>query len=399
MDLAPSLETGPFDPVASARDLQPWLRDQAARIEAANRVPDDVAARLVDAGMFRMTLPARYGGLECCPSTAWRATFEIARGCSSCAWLVGLITANILMLGKFSARAQEDVFGNGQPAIVPMLTGGVGHGITVTPVEGGIRLSGNWRYASGIDVARWLGLLIDLPRGDGMAPTLVLVPQSAFVIDHDSWQVLGMRGTGSKNVSLTDTFVPEHRFMDWSVLQAGGKHADCPNDAPVYDYPLNSVFAMSVAAPTLGVASAVAETYREVAGRRVNSGTKVAQIEDRASWIRLAAAEAVMSMAQDILTLDARSITAACTAGHEVSLVDRARYRMRTSRATSLALSEAQGIFRSIGGSLLPSGTRMERLFRDLHAMSSHFLLAEDPIGEIRGRMLLGLDLPSGARI
>lgn len=388
-----------FDPVANARDLQPWLLEQAGRIEAANRIPDDVAERLVDAGLFRMTLPARHGGLECCPSVAWQAVFEVARGCSSCAWLVGLITANILMIGKFSAAAQDDVFGQGQPAIVPMLTGGVGHGITVTPVDGGIRLSGNWRYASGVDVASWLGLLVDRPEGDGVVPTLVMVPQTAFAIDHDSWNVLGMRGTGSKNVRLDEVFVPRHLFMDWAVLQAGGRHPDCPNTAPVYDYPLNPVFAMSVGAPTLGVAAAVAETYRDVVGRRVNSGTKVAQIEDRGSWIRLAAAEAVMSMAQDTLIRDAALITGHCDSGLEVPLDARARVRMRTARATALALTEAQGIFRSVGGSLLPTGTRIERLFRDVHAMSSHFLLAEDPIGEIYGRLLLGLELPPGARI
>lgn len=389
------------DPLGAMRALVPWLAGEAARIEAEGRIPEDVAARLIGAGLFDMAAPRRFGGLQMPPEEIWPVVFEVARGCASSAWLVGLIAANVTMLGKFSDRAQEEVFGGAAAPVVPMLTGGVGQDIVASPAPGGITLSGRWRYASGIDIASWVGLLVTLPAEEGRppAPAIVLVPAEAFAVDHSSWNVLGMRGTGSKTVTLQQTFVPRHRFMDWATLQAGGRHPDCTTEGEIYDLPLNAIFAMSVAAPTLGVASAVVACFRDVVATRVSAGTGKAQIEDRAAHIQLAGAEATMSLLRDGLVQDAARLLAQARAGTAPDLIARAAIRTRIARSCELARAEAQAIFAAVGGALLPSGSPVERLFRDLHAMSSHFLLQKDVIGELYGRLLLGLDVPPGARI
>ncbi len=104
--------------------------------------PADVAERLFETGLFNLMRPQRFGGFGVSPRYAWEATFNIASGCSSSAWLAGLTSANIIMLGKFSADAQREIFAPGVSPIVPMLTGGVGQDIKIEPAEGGIVLSG-----------------------------------------------------------------------------------------------------------------------------------------------------------------------------------------------------------------------------------------------------------------
>jgi 3-hydroxy-9,10-secoandrosta-1,3,5(10)-triene-9,17-dione monooxygenase len=157
------------DVAQKAKTLCGWLQGQATQIEAERRIPDDVVERLATTGLFRMMQPPRFGGLGCTPREAWEAVFEVGKGCGSCAWIVGLNSANVLMLGKFSEQAQRDVFLCGKPAIVSLLTGGVGSGVTAERVSGGVLISGRWRYASGIDVASWAGLLVPLPDGNGGA--------------------------------------------------------------------------------------------------------------------------------------------------------------------------------------------------------------------------------------
>lgn len=389
------------DPVSRAAELKEWLSGQAARIEEAGRIPDDVAERLVAANLFRMTQPKRFGGLGLPPHKAWEAVFEVGRGCSSSAWLVGLVTANILMVGKFSDEAQREVFLGAKPAIVPVLTGGVGRDIKTERVEGGILLTGKWRYASGIDIASWVGLLIHIAGTNGAEAEqhVVLVPQSEFSIDHESWKVLGMRGTGSKDVSLSATFVPEHRWTSWALLQAGGKHEKCSNDEHIFDYPLNTVNAMSVLAPTLGVASAVADEFRELVMRRVSAGTQQHQIEDKIAQVGVARGIATAALLRKSLVTDAAEVLHKIEKGTRLAEEDRAAVRMRIAMMSRLALGAAQDMFAAVGGSLLPSGSRMERLFRDLHAMSSHFLLQSEPIGEAYGKFLLGFGFPPGARL
>jgi len=389
-------------PVAQrARALCSWLQSKAEEIDAAKRIPDDVVERLASADLWRMTQPTRFGGLGRGPREAWEAVFEIAKGCGSCAWIAGLNSANVLMLGKFSEQAQSDVFLSGRPAIISFLTGGVGSNLTAERVSGGVLLGGRWRYASGIDVASWTGVLVSIPHGNGGEPEphVVLVPQDAFSIDHSSWNVLGMRGTGSKDISLKPTFIPEHRWMSWNQLQAGEKHPDCPNDELIYEYPLNSVFAMSVLAPTLGVASAVAEEFRDLVKTRINSGTQQRQRDDKVAQIDVASGEATMAMMRQSLLDDADLVLQIMQTGRPLTPEERGAIRMRLAVAARLALAAAQKMFSALGGSLLPTGSRAERLFRDLHAMSSHFLLQPDAIGEAYGRLLLGLDLPPGARL
>jgi len=388
--------------LAAAQTLTPWLRTQAARIEHDNRIPDDVVARLDGAGILRLSMPRRHGGLGLAPADSWRAIMAIASGCSSCGWVTGLGAANVLMLGGFPDQAQADVFGCGRPTVVPMLTGGVGLGIQVQRVaDGGIQLSGRWRYASGIDVASWVGLLVPVPDRDGGAPEphVVLVPQDAFAIDHESWRVLGMRGTGSKTVSLAHVKIPVHRMMRWADLQAGHVHPDSGNPEPVWRFPLNTIFAMSVLAPVLGVAQAVAETYVEVLTTRMRSATKERQIEDKASQIEAASMMATVATLQHQLIADSQDVLDRLQTGRAFPAIDRAAMRMRIATAGRQVLTAAQRVFTSIGGSLLVQGTPMERLFRDLHAMSSHFLLQPEPIGEAYGRLLLGLEPPPGARL
>jgi 3-hydroxy-9,10-secoandrosta-1,3,5(10)-triene-9,17-dione monooxygenase len=187
--------------------------------------------------------------------------------------------------------------------------------------------------------------------------------------------------------------------MDWSILQAGGKHPACPNTEAAYDFPLNSAFAMSVLAPTLGVASAVAEEFVSIVRKRVSAGTQQAQLGDKFAHVDVATAAATMATLRQALLSDTCAIEAEIGAGRSPSLEMRGLVRMKIALASRQALSIAQHLFAAIGGNLLPEGTSIERLFRDVHAMSSHFLLQPEVIGEAYGRLLLGLELPPGARL
>ena len=260
-------------------------------------------------------------------------------------------------------------------------------------------LSGRWRYASGIDAATWAGLLVPVPIDGQPVMHVVLVPANEFAVDHQSWNVMGMRGTGSKDIALTRTFVPEHRWMNWQILQEGGRHPTCPHHGPISDAPLNAINAMSTLAPTLGVASAVAEEYREIVKKKVSPAAQKVLVEDRVAQIEAATGEATLAILRRALLDDADLIMREAERAGGVSLLDRAAIRTRIAVGSRLALQTAQRLFAGLGSSVLPTGTRIERLFRDVHAMSTHMLLQPEAIGEVYGRLLLDLPLPPTARV
>lgn len=388
--------------VRAVDELTPWLAEQSARIDAERRIPDDVIERLIDTGIFRLAQPRQFGGLGALPSIIWETTYKVACGSPSCAWITGLGAANALAMARFSPEAQADIFMGGKPAVFSLLSGGVGANIVTQRHDDHVSVSGDWRYASGIDVSNWVGTLIELPpeEGDGPPqPHMALIPTADFEIDHDSWHVIGMRGTGSKNVTLSDCKVPYHRIMDWAELQADRCHPDCPNDEVAQRFPFNTLLAMSVIAPTLGTAQASAEAVAGIVLDRVNSGTKKRQIEDNVTHVRVATAIARIKMLQRFVIAETEALERHLREENAVSLAERARIRTQFAVAARDALSTCQDLFALIGGSLLPEGTRLEGLFRDMHTMSTHFLLQPDIIGEAYGRLLLGLELKPGTRI
>jgi 3-hydroxy-9,10-secoandrosta-1,3,5(10)-triene-9,17-dione monooxygenase len=156
---------------------------------------------------------------------------------------------------------------------------------------------------------------------------------------------------------------------------------------------------MSVLAPTLGVASACSEECIKIIRGRVSSGNQQAQINDKIAQVDAGSSAATMSLLRDFLISETAAIENRILQSGPLTHEERGLSRAKVAIASRQALSSAQRLFAALGGSLLPEGTRIERLFRDVHAMSSHFLLQPEPISEAYGRLLLGLELAPGTRL
>jgi len=385
--------------IASARDLIPLLKEVGASHDSSKRISDDVARRLREAGFFRICQSVENGGYGMRPSVLWRVAREIARGDSATAWILSLAGLHPWMAGMFPIAAQDEVFRDGKDAVVIALTGNVGRGVDAVLDDGHYRITGKWTYASGIDVADWAAVLVEVPNQDGgKEQRLLLVPQSSFRIDHDSWNVFGMQGTGSKDVYLSDERVPAYRTLKWLDLQRAQVPGTERNRGPMYRIPHTSLFVMSVAAPIVAVASGLLDIYIETVKKRIPAGLNSPQTEDRFSLAELGKAASRIDMAFDQLMHDVDEMWDQAVAGKEFSIEQRTRYRASGPTICDTALSASNDLVRNLGGSLLPLGP-VERYFRDLHSMAAHFLMQANPAAELYGRALLGMPLPPNARI
>jgi 3-hydroxy-9,10-secoandrosta-1,3,5(10)-triene-9,17-dione monooxygenase reductase component len=149
----------------------------------------------------------------------------------------------------------------------------------------------------------------------------------------------------------------------------------------------------------LGVASACSEECIRIMRSRVSSGNQQAQINDKIAQVDAGGSAASMSLLRDFLINETAAIEERIGRAGVLAPEERGLSRTKVAIASRQALSSAQRLFAELGGSLLPEGTRIERLFRDIHAMSSHFLLQPEPISEAYGRLLLGLEPAPGTRL
>ena len=87
--------------VKRARDMVPFLAEQAANAEAARKIPEQTIAKMHEAGFFRVLQPKRWGGFEMDPQVFFDVQMTLAEGCMSTAWIYGVIAVHNWQIALF----------------------------------------------------------------------------------------------------------------------------------------------------------------------------------------------------------------------------------------------------------------------------------------------------------
>ncbi|MEA2842495.1 MAG: 3-hydroxy-9,10-secoandrosta,3,5(10)-triene-9,17-dione monooxygenase, partial [Actinomycetota bacterium] len=198
------LSSEPPEPPALDRFLV-GLRDARDEIEAGRSLPDSVVRGLVDAGLARLCVPRRLGGDQADPVALARCLEAVARADASTAWCAWIYASAPWFLAYATPAAIEAVYGDGPDALVASPLAPTGR---ATTVDGGVRVSGRWPFASGSRHCDWFLCRVVLDGGPGQR--LVLMP-TYEVARLDNWWPNGLSGTGSGDVAVDDVFVPRER--------------------------------------------------------------------------------------------------------------------------------------------------------------------------------------------
>ncbi len=140
---------------ARATALVPQLLDPAAEADRLRRMPDANVAALQQAGLLKVLQPRRFGGWQASLRTHLDVVSEIARGCASTGWCLGVMHAHSWLMSLFPPAAQQDTFGHNADAIISAVI--TPHG-TARATQDGYILNGFWPFASGVEHADWLFL-------------------------------------------------------------------------------------------------------------------------------------------------------------------------------------------------------------------------------------------------
>lgn len=390
----------PDELIGRARAMVPALRAMGRSHDNDGRVSDAAMALLREAGFFRIVQPRAAGGYGMHLRVLWSVAREVTRADTATGWILCLAGVHPWLVGMFPPQAQDEVFLHGADAVVPVLSGGVGRDVAVHAVDGGYRVSGRWLYASGIEVADWVCVMIPVPADGETAAhqRLALVPRAAFEIDQGSWRVASMRGTGSKDVRLHDCVVPAHRTISWAEAQAGIYPGSVRNGGAMYRLPLNAVFALSTAMGVVGGAYGLMDAVVALGRTRIANATQAAQGGDSHNQAELGQCASMVHMAYQLLMADVDEMFAQAESGIDFSQEQRARYRADAATAARTAVAATERVIVSCGGALLPEGP-LERAFRDVHGMASHFLLQPQIGGELYGKALYGVAIPASVRL
>jgi alkylation response protein AidB-like acyl-CoA dehydrogenase len=379
--------------VARALTLVPKLRERSEATNAMGRVPRDTVEEMVGEGLFTLLQPKRFGGTERGLVPFLDCVIALASGCGSAGWVFSVVSIHSFHLGLFGLDAQEEVWSQDANAL---LASSYMPGGKTRAVPGGYRLSGQWKFSSGCDIGDWfiLGGLVDGGEGKPPVPHYFLLPKDDVRIDHDSWHVMGLAGTGSKDVAVDDAFVPSHRLLSMQEAYDGVSPGSKINPYPLYHLPMMSVFPLCLSAPGVGVAKGAVARYVEMmkSFTTKSRGQTVADFHN--SQIRLAEASALVESAELLLQRDVRE-TMAVRASRQLTAEERVRNRRDHAWAAETSVKAVDLLYKMTGGAGLHDGNALLRSFRDAHAIGMHLGNNWDVAGPLYGAVMLGRS-PSG---
>src|SRR5262245_5987578 len=194
-----------------ARELIPLLRERAPRAEDARMLTRDTEQLIHESGLFRFHQPKAFGGMELDFVAVVDIPAELARGCASTAWNVANVACHHWILGYDEPETQHEVWdANPDALIASSIALAAGR---ARKADGGFIVTGHWPFSSAVDNSDWNMLAVTVLGDDGRTPIdwrLCLVPKFDYEIV-DTWYAMGMAGTGSKDVAVSEVFVPERR--------------------------------------------------------------------------------------------------------------------------------------------------------------------------------------------
>jgi alkylation response protein AidB-like acyl-CoA dehydrogenase len=365
----------------TVQQLAPSVAARTDEIEQGRRMPADLVDTLAAAGCFRMLVPRSHGGAELDFTAQMRVIAELARADGSVGWTTMIGGAAPVILGLLPRPVFDMVYADGPDVIVGGAFNPTG---VATPADGGFRVSGQWRFASGCEHCHWFVAHCFVDDGRVPPVRMMVLPPTDVEIK-DTWSVSGLCGTGSHDFIVNDVFVPTEwsfsLFEDVSCLES-----------PLARVPELSFSALEFANVAIGIANGAFEEIVDLAAGKVPMLADGTLASNPLFQHHLGEADARLRAARTLVYAEAENAWSIARAGVPFTLEQRARMRATATWATSAAASVVDIAYAAGGGTSLYSTSPLQRRLRDVRALTQHFAIKPDTLTKV-GAVLAGQDV------
>jgi 3-hydroxy-9,10-secoandrosta-1,3,5(10)-triene-9,17-dione monooxygenase len=384
-------DVGYDEAMRRAREVVPILRERAQRAEDARMLIRENEQLLHETGLFRFQQPKAFGGMELPFVAVVDIPAEIARGCPSTAWNVGNLACHHWLLGYYDPQTQHEIWdANPDALIASSIALAAGR---ARKAAGGFIVNGRWPFSSGVDNSDWNMLAVTVFDHDGKTPIdwrLCLVPKSDYEII-DTWYAMGMGATGSKDIAVTELFVPERRALALQLCRGGLEHpGGALNPDPLYRIPVVAASSHPLAPSAVGAAEGAYEMFVEMTAKRAGTYTGAKVADFQAVQIKVGRARCLIDSARYLLRQSALAFQAAAERNEVPDLETKLRFRAHSAYAVSQAREAVEVLWSCYGALGLYTRDPLQRHLRDIFAISQHFSFNFDIAGAAYGLHALG---------
>lgn len=369
------------------------IRLDALEEERACMLTTATATAMRDAGLIKMLQPRKYGGQEATPREFAETIMGLAALDPAAGWVGGVVGVHPWQLGFADPRVQQEIWGENDDTWVasPYAPQGI-----AVPEDGGYRLNGRWQFSSGTDFCRWVILGAMLGGADGKVqqpPTMlhVILPRSDYEIVSDSWDVLGLRGTGSKDIIVRDAHIPAYRVMNGDHVLDGQAQAAAGREETLYRLPWSHVFPLGISSAVVGAAEGALAAHLGYQRSRADA-MGAAVREDPTLLYAIGEASAEIDGARQELLGNADRIWDIVDSGKSATFEQRAFGRRTQVRAVWRAVAAVDALFARSGGNAIRNGNTLQRYWRDVHAGLNHVIHVPGNVYQTASMAMLGME-------
>ena len=369
------------------------IASAAARTEKERRIPADVLAAMHDARLFHLLLPVSLGGAAADLVTYNQVIEAVAAADASPAWCLAQSLASSHTAGFLDPRIAQEVFGAPDALVAWGPPAGIAKAFAV---DGGYRVTGKWRFASGSANATWMGGHStifdgdDKPRrdakGNPVNRTVLFRKEQADI--KDTWHVIGLRGTASNDYEVADLFVRED-YATWR-----DSAADRRERGPLYNIPMLTLYGVGFSGVALGLADACLDAFMQLAPTKKSGGGVGSTTVLRDSAViqsRAAQATGQLRSARAFLLQMLREVWETSATSGTLALEQRAHLRVAITGAMDQARKVVDFAYHAAGTTAIFEGSAFERRFRDMHTVLAQGQ-AHTSNFESAGQALFGLE-------
>jgi alkylation response protein AidB-like acyl-CoA dehydrogenase len=370
----------------AAREIAPIIRAHNEEAERERRLSQPVLQALRETGLLRMTTPRSLGGLETDPVTRALVAEEIGRHDSAAAWTLENPLDWAFFCCRLPDEGAEEIYSRGADILIAAQ---FGRPLKATSTNGGYRISGRAPFVSNCYDADWISstVLVDADESAGDEPELRMVyfpSEKCEIID--TWDVMGMRGTGSNDISVTDVYVPKSRTFPMVPDFEPGHHYR----GPLYRLPLVGAAASGIPTPMLGVARRALDEVTELARTKTPVASSGLLKERASAQVQLGRAEAILRSGRLLLLDSLSEAWRRCVHGEPHSLEQKADLLLGMTHAMSSAVQAVDLACGIAGTTAFRATNPLERCFRDVQTMRHHVFASEQRYGTF-GQVYLGV--------
>lgn len=361
-------ESGDAEPAQAVRALAETITEYATESERLGRIAPPVQRALLQAGLFRMLLPRAHGGMETPPPAFARAIEAAAQIDASTAWCLCQGNGCAMAAAYVSPEVARTMFGEDPNAVLAWGPGKAEAHV----VDGGYRVTARIAFASGGRHATWLGCHVPVFEPDGAqrmtsggTPEIrtMLFPANE-VRWIDTWDVIGLRATGSDDFEIENLFVPD-AFTAIRDADRARRHA-----TPLYTMPSMSMYAMGFSMTAQGIARAMLEAFKDLASEKTPRMAKSKMMDNPVIQNDLALCEARLKAARAYLFEEIEDIWAEVLDTGALPIANRMRIRLAATHGIHEAKAVAETVYDLAGVSAIRAESPFQRRYRDIRSVT-----------------------------